>query len=456
MPGHEVVIVGAGVAGLTCGARLREQGLDVLALERESVAGGNVRTTSEGAFRLERGPHTFLGSADAIFETVERTGLTAELRQPRPEAKDRFIVRHGRLHAAPAGLWSFLTTGLLSARAKLTLATEPLRRERGQLDDTAATFFERRFGPEAARVLAGAFISGVYAGDPQALSAAAAFPLFWGFEQETGSMIRGAMRHGKRRKRQLAEKGLAPKKGLFSFQGGLGRYTEHLASGLGESCRVNAEVRGLRREGEGYRLHLSDEQTLEAKAVVIATPPASAASIVEGLDGDLAGLLSEIPMAPVAVVHLGFDRKLGEIPEGFGFLAPRDEGVRTLGVLFPSRLFSGRAPDKGDLLAGFVGGMLDRDALELPDEALTEIVLQDLKTLTGLAREPVFLRVQRYPAAIPQLIVGHLERIKNIEERLEEHPSLVLAGNYLLGVGMKDAAASGLRAADAILRATGR
>ena len=57
--------------------------------------------------------------------------------------------------------------------------------------------------------------------------------------------------------------------------------------------------------------------------------------------------------------------RLPEIPEGFGFLVPRGEGIRTLGVLFPSRLFEGRTPPGGDLLAGFVGGVLDPHALDL-------------------------------------------------------------------------------------------
>jgi oxygen-dependent protoporphyrinogen oxidase len=141
------------------------------------------------------------------------------------------------------------------------------------------------------------------------------------------------------------------------------------------------------------------------------------------------------------------------VPDGFGFLVPRGEDVRTLGVLFPSRLFHGRAPEGGDLLTAFVGGMTDRDALALDDHELVMIVRSDLERLTGFRRAPDMVRVARFREAIPQLVVGHLDRISKIRERLATLPGLHLAGNYLKGVGMKDAVASGFEAADAVASA---
>ena len=152
-------------------------------------------------------------------------------------------------------------------------------------------------------------------------------------------------------------------------------------------------------------------------------------------------------MSPVAVVHLGYRERQVAIPEGFGFLVPRGEGVRSLGVLFPSRLFEGRAPDGGDLLAGFVGGMKDPEALDLDDEALAAVVIDDLRDLTGLDATPDMVRVLRYRQAIPQLVLGHPDRMERIQARRNQQPGLFLAGNYTLGVGLKDAVRSGLETA---------
>jgi oxygen-dependent protoporphyrinogen oxidase len=408
-----------------------------------------VWTHHDGAFRWEGGPHTFLSSADDLFELIGLLDLESALVQPKPTAKARFIVRDGGLHAAPSGLWSFLTTPLLSPRGKWALAGEPWRRGKSSPDDTAEQFFTRRFGAEAADILAGAFISGVYAGDAAQLSAPAAFPLFWGFEQEAGSMIRGAMRHQKRRKRALRQAGKPLRRGLFSFTEGLGQLTRTMAERLGPRCRLGVRVERLERGPEGYRV-VGDGDELAARAVVVATPPQAAAAIVASWDSTLAHLLQGVPMAPMAVVHLGFDRPLGEIPDGFGFLAPRSQGIRTLGVLFPSRLFEDRAPESGDLLACFIGGMTDPRALELSDEQLAQLVRRDLMVLTQLSDPPLMVRVERYAQAVPQLVVGHLERRRMIDACLEGHGGLALAGNYLRGVGLKDAVTSGRAASRTI------
>ena len=169
------------------------------------------------------------------------------------------------------------------------------------------------------------------------------------------------------------------------------------------------------------------------------------------LDPDLGDLIVSIQMAPVAVAYMGHKTRCGAVPDGFGFLAPRGEGVRTLGVLFPSRLFSERTPEGGDLFTGFIGGMTDPGALALEDPELVEQVARDLEKLTGHSAQPSFQKVARYPEAIPQFSMGHLDRMSEIKARVEKIPGLYLAGNYLKGVGMKDAVGTGFEAAAGLL-----
>ena len=52
--------------------------------------------------------------------------------------------------------------------------------------------------------------------------------------------------------------------------------------------------------------------------------------------------------------------------------------------------------------------------------------------------EPVAWRVHRWPRAMAQYEVGHLERQQHIEERLRLHPGLWLTGNAYIGIGIPD------------------
>jgi oxygen-dependent protoporphyrinogen oxidase len=331
--------------------------------------------------------------------------------------------------------------------------TEPLRTGRGDPDDSAARFFERRFGNEAARVLAGAFVSGIYAGDPEKLSAAAAFPLFWRFEKESGGMIRGGLRHMRERRRERRALGAAApprRRGLFSLRGGLGTLSRAVADAVGSGLVTGAAVSAVRREGELWRVEAGDIVE-SAPHLVVAAPPHKASPLLGAVDDRLGAAMGGVRLAPLAVVHMGYVERAKEIPDAFGFLVPRGEGIRTLGVLFPSRMFDDRAPAGGDLLSAYIGGSLDPGALELEDADLLEIVLGDLERLTGFDRRPDHLKVLRYRAAIPQLEHGHLERMDGLRRILEDLPGLHLAGNYMRGIGLKDAVASGFEAARRIV-----
>jgi protoporphyrinogen/coproporphyrinogen III oxidase len=157
-------------------------------------------------------------------------------------------------------------------------------------------------------------------------------------------------------------------------------------------------------------------------------------------------------MSPVSVVHLAVANEDADaIPDGFGLLVPRGEGVRMLGCIFVSKLFGDRAPEGHELLACFLGGAYDPEAMALDDEALVEVVRDDLELVLDRRVDPKFVRVKRHPRAIPQLEVGHLDRIGQLRTLGSELGGLTLAGNYLSGVGISDATQSGLDAAAVLL-----
>ncbi len=451
---HDVIVVGGGIAGLTCAYQLKLAGVDAVVLEAQSTPGGNTQSQSSGGFVYEYGPHTFPASAEAIFSLVNQLGLDSDIMQTAQAGRVRFVVRHSQVHKVPSSLWALFTTRLISWRAKFAMIAEPLRRGQVNPSDTVHSFFSRRIGEEAATVFGGAFVNGVYAGDAHKLSARSAFPLLWSFEQGAGSLIIGAWRHFRKLKRDRAESNKPPRKGLFSFKGGIGRLTVALASALNDRFVSNKRVDSL-EFSDGLWLATSGESTYSAKQVVLAVPPNCASSLLENVSPVVAGQLQQIPMAPIAVVHLGYRDRQPALPDGFGLLVAPKESTYSLGILFPSRLFSDRAPANGELISAFVGGVGNPVAIDLPDAALTERVKGDLDHLFGLRCDPEVVQVLRYKSAIPQFTDGHASRIATISKGLADNPGLHLAGNYLTGVGLKDAVHSGLAASKACMESTG-
>jgi oxygen-dependent protoporphyrinogen oxidase len=212
------------------------------------------------------------------------------------------------------------------------------------------------------------------------------------------------------------------------------------------SLRLRTPVQSLAREADRFVLGMGDGARLEADAVVLAVPAPRAAPLLSALLPDAAPTLAAIPFASTATVLLGYRRDAVRHPlDGYGMVIPRTEGLRTSACSFVSTKFPGRAPEGLVLLRGFLGGIRDPGALALDDGAMVEIVRREMGEVLGLTGEPVMSRVYRWPAATPQLEVGHLERIASLERRVAEVPGLFLTGAGLRVTGIPDCVAEGTR-----------
>ena len=83
------------------------------------------------------------------------------------------------------------------------------------------------------------------------------------------------------------------------------------------------------------------------------------------------------------------------------------------------------------------------ELFEKTDDQLKQIVMEELTEVLGVQGEPDFMRVVRYPDAMPQYHVGHLDRVASIQKLMSQHTGIALAGIACNGVGVPDAIASG-------------
>ena len=445
--GCEVAVVGGGITGLTAALYLARRGVDVTLLEPAPRPGGALRTLRDGEWSFELGPNTVL-EKPPVAELLALAGLQGDRVAAAPAGKRRYIWKGDRLEPMPGGPLSLLSTPLFPAGAKAALLREPFV-GRGPAtrgadgDESVADFVRRRLGPAWLHYAVGPFVSGVYAGDPERLSVRWGVPRIAALERDHGSLIRGAL---------AKRKGPAPGGAMIGFRGGFAELARRLAEQLPD-VRLETPVLALARHGDGWRLGTLGG-TLDAGQVVLALPADTTADLLVAASGGRSRPLADVPYAPVVVGCLGYRREQIAHPlDGFGFLAPRGEGLRVLGGLFTSALFAGRAPAGHVALTVFAGGATDRELVTLSDAAVWEIFEGDLGRALGVTGAPVFRHLERWPRAIPQYEIGHGRFVALAAELQRELPGLHLAGNWLDGVSVPDSIARGAAIAGNVLAA---
>ena len=441
----DIVVIGAGISGLASAWFLRRRGHRVRVVEAASQPGGCMQTVEAGGYLIEAGPNSTLSKGGAFDELVHDVGLGGERIEGNVLAKRRYVVKDAHPVALPGSPGEFLRTGLFTAGAKARLLGEPFR-GRGKSEETVAQFVRRRLGGEFLDWAIDPFVSGVYAGDPEKLSVRAATAKVYALEAEHGSLIVGALARALRGRAS----GPQPVGKLVSFRRGMSELPRAIAAALGEAVLCARPVSGLVRDSGSWRLR-AGELELTAEHVVLSTGAAEAAALIEPLDRECGHLLRSVPYPPVASIALGFDRAQVAHPlDGFGMLIPRRENRHTLGALFSSTLFPGRAPEGRVLLTVFIGGARNERIADLDDDELIEQVRLDLGPLLGISGAPAMVRVTRWPRAIPQYTLGHLDRMARVDSALTALPGLHLRANWRDGISVSDCVANARSLADTL------
>jgi oxygen-dependent protoporphyrinogen oxidase len=443
-----IAVVGAGLTGLTTAYRLKQGGHRVVVYEASNRIGGTIKSERRDGYLAELGPNTLAAPKGSVAALLSELGLDATRVAAAPAARNRYVVRKGRLLRLPTSPPELLTSRLLSNGAKLAIFGEPLvEAADSPLEESVAAFVRRRFNQEVVDYIANPFLAGTFAGDPEQLSVRHALPQLHVLERTHGSVMKALVQMMRARREAGQGSGLGGS--VVSFREGLQEIPNAMGRHLSTEVRLGAPVTQLRSGERGWTVGAAFQTPELYDAVVYAAP----AHCLDEIDLDLPGgerlaTLASIVHPPVAVLALGFRREQISHPlDGFGFLVPEVERRRVLGAVFSSSLFPQRAPEGHVLLSVFVGGTRDPDLVQADPQTLTARVLDDLRPLLGAQGDPTFREVQVWPKAIPQYVLGY-GRFKDIADVVERrNPGLVLAGTYRDGVSLGEAMTSGEQAA---------
>lgn len=454
---QHVAVVGGGVAGLATAVNLRDQaraqGIDlrVTVFDKGRDPGGNLQTLREEGWQLEWGPNGFLDNEPATLRMVERLGLTEALLPSSDATRRRFLLVDGRVQEIPTTPKAFLTSKMMSFKGKLRMAGElltPPRKDLGRAaddvstDETIADFGRRRLGAEFTQIMLDPMVKGIFGGDAEKLSLAAAFPRMIELEKDHGGLFKAMIKLAReRKKKQKSMTDAGPSGTLHSFEGGMGQLISGLTDVLNQddlaAVVTSADVETISRDGSQWMVAAAGTSYGPFDAVVEAAPAHAAARHLVGVDARLGDLLSQIPFAPMAVIALGFKREaVGHDLNGFGMLVPSQERRELLGALWTSSIFPGRAPEGHVLLRCMAGGSSNPDVMKLDDEEMTNLILGEIRALLQLKGSPAMVKIIRHERAIAQYTPGHLARLQKLKSICADYAGLHLTGSSYRGIAV--------------------
>ena len=461
---YDIVVVGAGISGLTTALGLQADhsavASRILVTEGRERVGGNITTLADDTqgYLWEEGPNSFQPN-DFMLKAAVDSGCDKDLVFGDPTAP-RFVYWEGKLRPTPSGL-DALTFDLMSIPGKIRaglgafgLVKDPMP----SYEESVEQFVKRNLGDEAYYRLIDPFCSGVYAGDPSKLSMKAAFGKVYDLEKKGGSIFGGVLKlfSEKRANPPPPRDPRLPSKPkgqtVGSFRRGLQTLPLAIAEKLGsDTIRTSWKLTRIAKEGEMYSLSYETpegEQTVKTKSVALTVPAYVAADLIKDAVPSAAEKLKSLDYPPVAAVTLSYPKEAirsdrldaeGNLP-GFGQLHPRTQGIVTLGTIYSSSLFPGRAPGGQILLLCYFGGALNRKVTEMSDDEIIAQVDTDLRKmlLKTDAPAPKKIALRVWPKAIPQFNVGHLDIVEGAQEALNKSgwDGVVLGGNYVSGVAL--------------------
>lgn len=442
MANKKVVVIGAGISGLTAAHILHKVGYDVTVLEKNSKVGGSIETVVENGMLFDRGPNSALETTPIIAQLVEELNLKDQFVYANKEGNKRYILKDGKLHALPMSPPAFIKAKLFSGKAKLRLMKEPfIRRSNDGYYQSIAEFVTRRLGSEFLDYAINPFVAGVYAGNPEDLSVKSAFPKLYALEEDYGGLIVGTIRSIRKRKKRKEQSKQSAK--MLSFKDGMQVLPKAIAGALGNRVKLNADVVSIRKTGEGKFgvTYKKSGQTLTLLAdVVLSTVPAfKAADLFGDFDDKFKDHCADIYYPPVLVIYLAYDKKdVGQPLDGFGFLVPSKEGKSFLGAIWSSVIFPNRSNKDSAAFTLFVGGSRDPGFVDDNEEAVVKRVRNEFEEIMKINSKPVYISTRLWEKAIPQYKLGYVEHENYFDHFEKENKGIIISGNFRGGISIGD------------------
>ncbi len=422
MANRRVVVVGAGIAGLSAALRIRQAGAQVTVFESSDRVGGRTSSETHDGYLYERGTQFFTSTYQNALRLIKEMGLQAELRTTSPWIT---VFNGGRPRRMPSGMTFAvyaLTSRLLRVRdlVRFTWHTTSLRFPpldnysawAAYDDQDAASWSAPRLGRGAEFLLE---------------------PVLAG----------GMMQRIEDTSRACALAVLAMTANGRSLDMTLARGNDSLPRAMAArlDVKLDAPVQAVEATPDGVTVRMPSE-TVRADAVVLATTASAAAGIYR--DGDrIERELMATPYGSVIKVGLATKRDWSGDPglsNVWAMMIPRGERRQIVSVTIESAKDPERVLKGGEMLNLFVTPDNAERMMDWPDEQVVSAVAADVERLfPGAFAAKQFTRVVRWREGMPKSPVGRARALAEYRRTRPRDCRVWLAGDYM-GMGLLESA----------------
>lgn len=443
----DVIVVGAGVAGLAAAYALTSVGLDCVVLEKASFTGGRMSSEVVDGFVIDRGAYTLSAYATRTRTLAEEVGCAAAFARLTTWAG---AFRGGRVHEYRSDClpWMAFGSGLtpreagLAARLLQRATTEQSHLRLHKPDERTLTLdaestsecimratkgFGASAGSGVVEKVAYPLVSALYISDPERTSAAA---------------FLASLRY---------MSGLR----LYNSSLGLGVLCDQLAARV--IVRTGVTVTRVRAAGQGVEAEAVNTSSagasagghhvLEARSLICTAPAPDALRILADLSDECRHHLRQVHYTSNTPVALGLTSPVSG--RAFTVSVPRSAGFCLATVTNECCKHAARVPEGRGLLMAYPTAEAGTRFLEADDESVVRRVVRDVEAVyPGSSRLFRWGRVYRWPLACSQLRPGDVRNRALLRSALPQSGPVFLAGDYLASSSsIEGSLVSGLTAA---------
>ncbi|QZE15693.1 protoporphyrinogen oxidase [Halosquirtibacter laminarini] len=442
MDSYEIVILGAGISGMSTAAFLQSKGKKPLILEKRDKVGGVLSSKEIDGYTFDFAANSTVEKYESFFKLIQWAGIEKDLLIANRNASKKYLYRDHQIHALDGPL-SYIFTKLLSFRTKLRVLKEPFiaARQSGE-DESMADFVKRRFGQEFLDYTLNPLVAGVYAGDPKDLSMQAAYPNMAEMETKHGSVIMGSYHTLKENKKAYKKGKYRPSRNIMSFKRGLNQIPRGIAKKISPQLFLKSEVLEIIPIDGKYQIKYMKEGkefSLIAEKIISTLPAYVLSSLMKDIDKNLSTELSKIYYPPVGTLNLGFHKEqIGKDLDSFGFLVPEKGNLNFLGALWSSTIFDNRAPKDHASFTLYLGGSRNREILQSDLKKWVSIATKQFSEIMEIEGEPKTKCFKLYEKAIPQYNLGYMNFKKYLDRFHETNNNFIISGNFIGGNSISD------------------